>query len=216
MNRRAFIRSATGALLIPAFPSIVRAITPQQRAAILSQRPPVPVVSASLTQQYFGRNVTTGSASALTTGNRVSQNTANTTYTCPGSGSVLLESIEAYVKSNDTINNVSLRLAIYDTSNNLVAQGSAAVTFASDTPAWRGHSNHALISGDPKYLTGGTSYKFALTVNPGAVNIYVYYTAGTSGDYKTDSTDYTGGFPSTIAPATNNLALIGIRASVWA
>lgn len=41
MNRRAFIRSATGALLIPAFPSIVRAITPQQRAAILSARPPV-------------------------------------------------------------------------------------------------------------------------------------------------------------------------------
>jgi hypothetical protein len=45
MNRRAFIRSATGALLIPAFPAIVRAITPQQRAAIMAPRPK-PVVAS--------------------------------------------------------------------------------------------------------------------------------------------------------------------------
>lgn len=47
MNRRAFL-SSSGLWLLGA-PAIVRAITPQQRAVLFSQRPPQPVVSSAFT-----------------------------------------------------------------------------------------------------------------------------------------------------------------------
>ena len=153
---------------------------------------------------YFGE--TTPGILYDTNANTIAFHNKNITYACPGSGSQSLVEISAYVKDINA-GASHIRLALYDTSNSLIYQGSAEVGVTSGSYSWVGHTG---ITG--VILTGGTNYRIAYTQD-GAVSIA--YRVGTSGDaalllYP----DYTGGFPGSIGDGINDDYVKSIRAGV--
>lgn len=163
--------------------------------------------AAAASTEYFGNTDTTAATSFDEWGGYTIRWRSDATayYTCPGSGSRTLQSMELYCKSNGGTPG-TIRLALFDTSLNLVAEGSATVTVSSTTVGWVGHLTAADLrpvggsSGDPITLTGGTNYLPAYSASSSDVRI-AYEVVGTSMTYLNNN--YTGGFPTTIAAGTN-------------
>lgn len=167
--------------------------------------------------EYFGYNNTTGlftvqSGAALWLRNSVYSWT-DASFTCPGTGSRSLTELALYCKSNGGTPGHIL-VAIYDTSLNLIAEGSTELTVSSTTAGWVTHSAFVDPAGSPSTpsLTGGTDYVLVFTTD--STDITLYYTNGTSGDTRYALTDYTAGFPDTIATGTSFTRRYPIRAGV--
>jgi hypothetical protein len=126
-----------------------------------------------------------------------------TGFTCPGSGSMAITELSAWLDTTNVLSNDYFRVAIYDTSNNLIAQGSAEVEVV-EGPSWQGHLTQASITPNPTTLTGGNSYKLAYTKDN--ANITEYYITGSAGDFEYASTDLTGGFTDPLANSANTTA----------
>ena len=114
-------------------------------------------------------------------------------FVCPGSGSVLINELSAYVKLIS--GSPHIRLGIYDTSGNRLAQGTAEVSVVGASYSWQGHMTAADCGN--VYLTGGQSYKLALACDAIQAGIR-YQSGGSSGDVRYNGVDYTGGLPATI------------------
>lgn len=104
--------------------------------------------------QYFGNTspASTRSASPSGTVGNKSQ-----VYTAPGSGNQTLVELSAKC-SRERNSAVTIRVAIYDTSNNLIAQGSAAVNVTLPAAAaWQ--ASHLYSVGDVVYTAATTNFR---------------------------------------------------------
>jgi hypothetical protein len=126
-----------------------------------------------------------------------------TSFTCPGSGSVLINELSADVKLISGSGNI--RIGIYDTSGDLVAQGTAEVAVTGSSYSWQGHMTAAACGNVS--LTGGQSYKLALANDEPAYgpSVGIRYLADQPSGYirYKQLTDYTGGLPATIGLTDN-------------
>ena len=116
--------------------------------------------------------------------------------------------LAAYVKGTTKI----VRLAVYDTSNNLLID-SDQCPFNDSSLAWQGKT---WSSGYPT-LTGGTSYRLALVVNSN--NVIIAYDTGDSGDYTRGPgwVNYvTEGWPNPLADNDDGTQKVYIRCGVEA
>jgi hypothetical protein len=146
-------------------------------------------------------------------GNLVLGNAGYTTgFTCPGSGYQNVVELSAWVEASGAGNH--MRMAVYNSSDQLMAQGSAEVEL-SGGPSWQGHMSAGAITVTTQ-LTGGTTYYLRYCKDyDGAIGDEFYIT-GTSGDYKYTATtgDYTGGYPTTLTLASNTAGRYCIRCGV--
>lgn len=133
-------------------------------------------------------------------------NTYTTGFTCPGAGDTewQVDELSIYVASRTGSGNI--RLAVYDTGRNLICQGSGQEAVADVTNTWQGHTNgdgSDITWNSPNtHLVGGTTYLLIVTWD--ADNSFLFaYDNGSAGDTTYAFTDYTGGFPTSIAAGTN-------------
>ena len=111
--------------------------------------------------------------------------------------------------------NANVRIAIYDTSLNLLFQGSAEIPVTdADIPAWYTHTSFVDEVGSPAVdpqIIGGTEYIFAFTCdNP----LTLYRLQGASGVGKYISTDYTAAFPDPIGAGSDSGTQACVRCGV--
>lgn len=170
------------------------------------------VVEEPVAITYFGRNVDDVDESTIS--GFVNYNVpAQIDYVCPDTGSQIIK--EMGFRCHDNGGGGNIRIAIYDTSLNLLFEGSAEIAVSGGaTPAWYTHTSFLDAAGDPAAspaITGGTSYILAVTADG---DIHGHKAAGSSGDHKYIATDYTGGFPDPIAAGTNSATLEDVRCGV--
>jgi len=164
------------------------------------------------TPAYFGHVQSDGSPPAGYTfdfyGARTwYNNTAVTTYTCPGTGSRTLEKLGLYAKTRGSPHG-NVRLAVYDTSLNLICEGSAEILINSATEQWW---DHVAFTGTPT-LTGGTNYIIAASIDSSLISYA--YTSVTNASKALSSTDYTGGYPDPIGAGSTDSIKLAVRAYV--
>src|SRR5256885_12460690 len=113
---------------------------------------------------YFGLCDSAGNPSNSTAGNTGAAETdwnQAIIYTCPGSGTQVIQEITADLKN---VTNYNIRLAVFDTAGTTkLAEGTAAVAVVGASDSWHGHIGQANITPNPANLTGGTNYIIALT-----------------------------------------------------
>jgi hypothetical protein len=146
-------------------------------------------------------------------------NPSDTSYVCPGTGTKRVYSLSFWAKSNGGTPGTA-RLAIYDSSFNLIGQGESTFTVSSTTEQWIGHVGYSSLkpiggaAGDPIYLTGGTQYVFAFSTSNTDLRIG-YKSVGTSVSsswYIT--TNWTSGFPNSFAAGTQFTERLPVRVEV--
>ncbi len=168
-------------------------------------------VSATGSAEYFGYNTIGGTTWGENGNQWIRNKTYVTGFTCPGSGTKTVVELSAYVGWLQTT--PTIRLAIYDTSHNLVCQGTSAVSMVA--ASWQGHMTASTITPNPCNLTGGTQYDLAYAVAGGSGDWMQYYLSAASGSDTYGTTDYaTGGFPASLADATDAAAVVSIRCGV--
>ena len=133
-------------------------------------------------------------------------------FVCPGSGHQAVKEISAYVSMPSGSGNI--RCAVFDTSGNLISQGTAEVAVTGTDPAWHGHLTQANITPNPCNLTGGVQYDIALAWD--SASMQFYFDNASAGDGTYAYTDYTGGFPASLADATQTDVILCIRCGVEA
>jgi hypothetical protein len=138
------------------------------------------------------------------------------TFTCPNTGTMNLISLGAWGKKGaGTAGNV--RLAIYDSSNNFVAQGSAEISVSNTTAQWLEHTAFTARGGGSisPTLTGGQTYFIMFSRDSDQVTLG--YSFGSANDYDITSGDCTGSdFPATISDVNGTTVKYAIRAGVEA
>ena len=142
-----------------------------------------------------------------------SNDNSNIVFTCPNSGTQDVKELGAYVYANQSGH---IRLALYDTSRNLICQGSAEMDVALITShGWQTHTEFVDADGEPvsPTITGGTNYIIALAGDTS--NAYIWCTGVTSGWMKRDD-EYTGGYPASLPWFTTWEKKFGVRCGVEA
>lgn len=164
---------------------------------------------------YFGNNSAGDGDSALS-GYIAWNDNSGVVWTCPGSG--LQKVNELGVLVYVTSGSANVRCGIYNSSGNLVMQGSAkiAVTETDSAGVWKTHTSFVDGAGNAittPQLTGGQNYYL---VNTGdGTTLRQRRTAVTSGYTKYRSSEYTSDMPDTIpASPTNGTNLACIRCGV--
>lgn len=144
---------------------------------------------------------------------------SDTSYVCPGTGNKRLYSLQFWAKSNGGTPGTG-RIAIYDTSFNLIGQGVSTFTVSSTTPQWIGHVGYNSLkpiggnAGDPVYLTGGTQYIVAFSTSNTDLRIG-YKSVGTSVSsswYKIN--DWTSGFPNSFTAGTQFTERLPVKVEI--
>ena len=162
---------------------------------------------------YFGLCDSSGNptgAAGLNTGAAETDWNVNQIYTCPGSGTQVIQEITCDCKN---VTNYNIRLAVYNTAGTtLIAQGTAAVAVTGATDSWQGHIGQANITPNPANLTGGTNY---LIVVSGSGDIQTNHAvSGASGDGSFAAVDETGGYPASLPAGTATTGLFPVRVGV--
>jgi hypothetical protein len=142
-----------------------------------------------------------------TQANNDSGYTAWGTYTCPGSGSQAVTVCGAYGHAISTTP-VNLRIAIYDSAGTTLIAQSAAFTGVHNggVNIWQ----YAPISAT---LTGGASYKLALSIGSAGWSCEAMTSSITDGNY--EPVDYTsGGFPASLPTPDNQYYMYPLRIGV--
>lgn len=130
---------------------------------------------------------------------------AGIVWTCPGTGKQSVKELHGYCMHANTY---SVRLAIYDTSFGFLMQTDEIV--CDGTLQWWGGTtfydqSKTLIS-NPQ-IDGGTNYILVLSFKAGA-DANPRYTAGSAGDARYFSGDYSTGFPATIGSEAGNTSMV--------
>jgi hypothetical protein len=161
--------------------------------------------------EYFGAGVATGAFY----GDMDTYRNKATNYTCPGSGNMTLVSLGAYCKK-DTGAAGNVRVAIYNTSLDLIAQGSAEISVTSTSASWIEHTSFTDSAGTPvsPVLTGGTNY--ILIIARDSVQVLTEYDIVSSGNMATKWDEYTGGFPATFVDSADSTIQYNVRCGVEA
>src|SRR5260370_29470690 len=98
----------------------------------------------------------TGAAASNTGGAETDWNDSGTVWTCPGSGTQVVQEITADVKN---VTNYNIRLAIFNTAGTTkIAEGTAAVAVTGAADSWQGHIGQGNITPHPANLVVGTNY----------------------------------------------------------
>lgn len=160
---------------------------------------------------YFG--YTAGSSSATQDAAQWVRNKAYITgFSCPDVGYQVVKELSLDVAWLSGTSHI--RLAVYSAEHILVCQGVAEVTVVAGR-SWQGHLTQADITPNPAVLTGGKQYDLAVAFDSVVSNaVTVYYGAGSSGDYVYGATDYTGGFPASLADGSDIASRFNIRCGV--
>jgi len=152
--------------------------------------------------QYFGRNDTTGS-DALLVPLYVYWN--QVTWTCPGSGSMNLKSLQVYCRSQVAGDPRPMRVGIYTTGGAKIY--GSGIHYTTDSYQWIGPTSVPNIQ-----LTGGANYILAILLCESGNGVYVKY-ASQSAAFKTYPTYYD--LPNNLpSPAWDYDALVSLRAGV--
>ena len=118
-------------------------------------------------------------------------------YTCPGSGTQVVQELSAYCRLNS--GSAHIRLGVYNTSGTLLGYGTSEVAVSSSL-GWQGHMSESAVQavgGGSLQLTGGVNY--ILAVCDDQASIYVYYGMNNvASAVNLKLTDYTGGLPSSL------------------
>lgn len=148
---------------------------------------------------YFGETTTSSNLDSHAVFTILNYTNDGGRFTCPGSGNQTLVELSAWVKSGGgTPGNI--RMALFEAGTgtvNKIAEGTAEVTVSSTTLGWVGHLAATSITPNPTTLTGGTDYTIVLCGD--ANDVKMTFNAG--GDQRFNTTDYTGGFPSSLNKA---------------
>lgn len=133
---------------------------------------------------YFGYNETNWSynyGTANACWYNLTQTWGDFSFVCPGTGNQTLKRLGTYCRSAGGTAGV-VRLAIYDTSNNFIAQGSAGISVTSTSAGWVEHTEFVDVDGDSisPVLTGGQGYRIAVAIS--AADTKLYYNKGSTGD----------------------------------
>lgn len=137
------------------------------------------------------------------------RNSTGYIFTCPGSGTQVVQEISALTAVSSGTG--QFRMAIYNSSNSKVCEGTGLVSITNTTRAWNGHMSPSAITPNPANLTGGATYKIALYDHTSVLRIYYTSVAST---ITYGANDYSAGFPSTLAEGTSSAERVCIRASV--
>jgi hypothetical protein len=159
---------------------------------------------------YFGHNVNEGLFINLS-GYPSWNKSGLAGFTCPGSGSVAVASLGAYVKRTNTGN---VRTAIFTSAGAFVMQG--ATELAVDVGvAWKEHTTFVdqggAAIGSP-VLTGGAAY--ILCASADGSDVMFGCVTGSAGDTLYVSSDYTSGFPANLPGGASYNAIYSIRCGV--
>jgi hypothetical protein len=151
--------------------------------------------SGSQAAAYFGNNQTSADFESNST--VVLYNVA-IAFTCPGTGTRTIDSLDVYAKSNGgTPGSITMGLGTNANPSTVLFYGTTPVSINNTTAQWWSQTS---FTGTAQ-CTGGTIYKmfvsFAKSTDPRIGRISAGYTTG---DYLyNESGDYTGGWPGTIA-----------------
>jgi len=165
MNRRTFLRSASGLLLPLGFPGIISAITPQQQAAILNQKPRQQVSGNSPIANWFdAQDPATKNADAA--GNNGLFNGCAITVTDIG----YITKCRIYVSVNTSA--VDVKMAVYSVSGSLLA--STLLSTGSGTGWKYGTLNAQILN------TASTTYRLYQTAASSFMSFAYRSSAGTN------------------------------------
>ncbi len=114
-------------------------------------------------------------------------------FVCPGTGTQNITEISAYLKSDDGTAGY-VRLAVYDSSLNLVCQGNAKKSLTDTTAAWFGHTSSASELTGTCTCTGGNNYVVLATTNNGHPDFAYTASGGASFEYYKNSANCIDGF----------------------
>ncbi len=154
----------------------------------------VPTVNPPVDNQFLG---------SLTLRNK----NYTTGFSCPGTGDQNVVSLSVWCKA--VVGGLhNIRCSVYDLVTsiyNLVCQHSVEVSVASTSAGWVGRSQAIAWYGTYTKLVGGRTYYLAFSADDAAGDEIIYYMIGaqTAGDYMYTLTDYTGGYPATLADDVN-------------
>jgi len=164
---------------------------------------------------YFGLCDSAGNPTKSTSGNTGAAETDwnnAITFTCPGTGTQVVQEISADVKN---VTNYNIRLAVFNTAGTTkFAEGTAAVAVTGATDSWQGHMTAANITPNPANLTGGTNYVIAITSSGDTQSDHCSNVGGTDGNF--NASDLTGGFGATLPSATASSLVFPVRVGVVA
>jgi hypothetical protein len=137
-------------------------------------------------------------------------------FTCPGTAEATqnIISLGAYMKTTDG-GPYTIRMALYDSSNAFVTQGSATISVTGTDLAWfesTSFVDQAKSSHSPTIL-GGHTYKITLTSGDNYALKGGYLTDAANKSLW-DTLDYTTGYPATLALTTGQLGVICVRCGV--
>jgi hypothetical protein len=164
----------------------------------------VPVASGQAAS-YAGANInsSTGNVTTNTGTDAVNGVIAwNDTFTCPGTGTRVIDSMDVYASVPSST--YAFRLALYTSAGNFVGQ-TAETNITDTTATWQlvtSFLNQAKAALSPLNCTGGSSYTLAIGTSSASVAVVYGTTAG--GSYNATEV-CNAGFPSTLpAPTASN------------
>jgi len=164
---------------------------------------------------YFGLCDAAGNPTSATAGNTGAAETDWNNaiiFTCPGTGTQVVNEISANLKN---VTNYNIRLAIFNTAGTTkLAEGTAAVAIVGAADSWQGHIGQANITPNPANLVGGTNYIIAITSSGDTQSNHCSNVGGTDGRF--NASDLTAGFGASLPAGTDAPLVFPVRAGVQA
>jgi len=95
---------------------------------------------------------------------------SNANYSCPGSGSQNIQELSIFAFGSGA----HFRGGVYTTAGALVAEGTSSVLITGAASSWQGHMTQASVKAaggvSPGVLTGGVSYKIAVSIDTNVIS----------------------------------------------
>jgi hypothetical protein len=138
-------------------------------------------------------------------------NPAVWTYTCPGSGDQVIQSLQMWGKSNGGTAGYG-RIGIYDHDGATLLCQSESVLVNSTTAQWWGTTSPANTAPANHVLTGGAYY--ILAYHWSSTDVLCGSDSGANFWCKYNAQSYASGFPASLSTGSNQANKYGIRCGV--
>lgn len=161
--------------------------------------------------EYFGSSTASHAGYEFNFAAYTNGDKANHVRTCPGSGSMTVNSLGLFGRSNDAGISYYTRIGVYTTNLGTLVGDSVAITVATANAWYSGVPDGAFS------LTGGANYMFCNSIKVGGNNLYWGYQDCDAGDVGYQAGDYVdAGMPASITLGSNNNRQPEIRVEVTA
>ena len=120
-------------------------------------------------------------------------------FTCPGSGNQTIKELSLHCYGDGS---ATVRIAVYNSAGtSLIAQGSSSFSPSGVSFSWQGHLTQGSITPNPATLTGGATYLLvdSNSYNVGGTGFHFDFSTPGGNVMSYIVTDYSGGFPGSIA-----------------